>query len=202
MDNPICSKELCTGCGACYNICPVQCINMEADEEGFDYPFIELDKCIDCRKCQSVCPMINSAKFHDETELTVYACWNKDESVRYNSSSGGVFTALAEAIIEDDGVAYGAAYDESMIVRHIAIDNKHDVKKLRGSKYVQSDIGRTYSDIKTKLVEGKKVLFSGTPCQVAGLKNFIGEKSGNLITCDILCKGVSSPGLFNKYVNF
>lgn len=202
MNNPICSKELCTGCGACYNICPVQCIEMKTDEEGFNYPFIELDKCIDCRKCQSVCPMINAAKFYDETEPTVYACWNKDERIRYNSSSGGVFTALAATVIDDGGVVYGAAYDSSMTVRHIGISDKKDIEKLRGSKYVQSDIGRTYSDVKVKLNEGKKVLFSGTPCQVAGLKNFIGNESYNLITCDILCKGVPSPGLFNKYVQF
>lgn len=202
MNNPICAKDLCTGCGACYNICPVQCIEMKVDEEGFNYPIIEIEKCIDCRKCRDVCPMINSAKFYYETEPTVYACWNKDAYTRYNSSSGGVFTVLADNIIDDGGVVFGAAYDDFMTVRHIAIDNKNDVRKLQGSKYVQSDISRTYLDIKTILSGGKKVLFSGTPCQIAGLKNFIGYTDENLITCDILCKGVPSPGLFNKYINF
>lgn len=200
MHNPICSREICTGCSACYNICPVQCIEMKMNEEGFEFPLIDLEKCIDCNKCKSVCPMINSARFNIDKDPLVYASWNREKDIRYNSSSGGVFTALANSVLNEDGIVYGAAYDEHMIVRHIAVTNREDIKKLQGSKYVQSDIGNTYSDVKLKLKEGKKILFSGTPCQIAGLKNFIGYQDNNLITCDLLCHGVPSPQLFNKHI--
>jgi len=202
MENPICPKELCTGCSACYNVCPVKCIDMQIDKEGFYFPIINLENCIDCRKCENVCPILNHADFNNNNNPDVYASWHKDEKIRYESSSGGVFSALAASVIEENGIVYGAVYDSRMKVKHISINKKADIKKLRGSKYVQSYIGDTFTEIKEYLNAGKVVLFSGTPCQVAGLKNFIGTDHSNLITCDLLCKGVSSPGLFENYVNY
>jgi coenzyme F420-reducing hydrogenase beta subunit len=202
MENPICPKELCTGCSACYNVCPVKCIDMQIDKEGFYFPIINLENCIDCRKCENVCPILNHADFNNNNNPGVYASWHKDEKIRYESSSGGVFSALAASVIEENGIVYGAVYDSRMKVKHISINKKADIKKLRGSKYVQSYIGDTFTEIKEYLNAGKVVLFSGTPCQVAGLKNFIGTDHSNLITCDLLCHGVPSPELFNKYIKY
>jgi coenzyme F420-reducing hydrogenase beta subunit len=175
---------------------------MVTDNEGFDFPLIHTSECIDCRKCENVCPMINSADFYNDSIPLVYASWNRDKDTRFNSSSGGIFTALASDIIDRGGIVYGVAYDQDMVVCHIGIEKKEDIKKLQGSKYVQSNIGKIYSDVKLKLNAGMEVLFSGTPCQVAGLKNFIGRMDENLITCDLLCHGVPSPQLFKEYIQF
>ena len=202
MNYPIGLKEFCTGCSACFNICPVKCIDMKMDKEGFLFPVIKSNECTDCQKCKKVCPILSPAELNNNNNPSVYACWNKDEGIRYESSSGGAFSALAASVIEEDGVVYGAAYDNTMTVRHIAVTNNKDLYKLRGSKYVQSDLGNVFSDIKEHLNVGKKVLFSGTPCQVAGLKNFMMDKSADLITCDLFCHGVPSPGLFSKYIKY
>ena len=202
MNYPIGLKEFCTGCSACFNICPVKCIDMKMDKEGFLFPIIKSNECTDCQKCKKVCPILSPAELNNNNNPSVYACWNKDEGIRYESSSGGAFSALAASVIEEDGVVYGAAYDNTMTVRHIAVTNNKDLYKLRGSKYVQSDLGNVFSDIKEHLNVGKKVLFSGTPCQVAGLKNFMMDKSADLITCDLFCHGVPSPGLFSKYIKY
>lgn len=199
MNNPICKVENCTGCGACINICPLKCINMVRNHEGFDYPEINLVKCIDCKKCYNVCPENFTVEFHNNNETSVYAAWNKNEKIRYNSSSGGVFSAIAEYVINQGGVVYGAAYDNNMVVRHIPVTSVKDLEKVRGSKYVQSNIGLVYKSVLQNLEEGKKVLFSGTPCQIAGLNKII--ENENLYTIDILCKGVPSPKMLELYVD-
>lgn len=190
-------REQCCGCTACKNVCPKKCIEMEADEEGFKYPKINEDLCVNCGKCVSVCP-INERKLNDIKN--VYASINKDSNIRSKSSSGGTFYELCKVIINDDGVVFGCAWDENLVARHMMIDNIIDIQKLCGSKYVQSDLSNVFQQVKEQLSKGKKVLFSGTPCQVAGLKNFLGKEYDSLILVDVLCHGVPSPKLFEEYI--
>lgn len=191
-------KADCTGCSACANICPRGCITMTADSEGFLYPEVNTDICVDCRLCEEVCPMINKPMPHDIK--AVYGAKNKDDSVRFTSSSGGMFTVFAEEIINNGGVVFGAALDDNHTVKHIMVDSIKDLEKLRGSKYVQSLIGDTYAKVRSLLRSGKNVLFSGTPCQVAGLKKYLIKPFDNLITIDLVCHGVPSPMVYRKHL--
>jgi len=202
MITEICPKEQCTGCAACFNICPKECISMVSDSEGFLYPQINSECCDDCGACKRVCPILHLPEPNHLATPQVYACWNKDEAVRFQSASGGVFSALAEHILDNGGVVFGAAFDEDMVVKHIAVHQVETLGRLRSSKYVQSDVGRCYIEVRGLLRQGRKVLFSGTPCQVAALNAFIGKDDENLLTCDLLCHGVPSPGLFAKYVDY
>ncbi len=188
----------CSGCGACVFVCPHQCIEMKPDTEGFYQPTIDQKKCIECGLCVNKCPVINKIELNKET--LGYACVAKDGEIRENSSSGGVFSVLAEKILLDGGIVYGASYiDDYKAVRHIRVTNSDDLKKLRGSKYVQSSIISVIPMIKRDLQEKKKVLFSGTPCQIAGLICCVGMHD-NLITLDIICHGVPSEIVWKKYV--
>ena len=197
----ICSKEICTGCSACASVCSVDAISMKADSEGFLYPEINFDKCINCGKCRKICPVTN--KFKDGEQIPeVYAVVNNDHELRANSSSGGVFTALAEAVINDGGVVFGAGFNEELEVVHTSCDDVLSLAKLRGSKYVQSKIGSNYKDARNALDMGKKVLFIGTPCQIGGLYAYLGKDYDNLITSDFICHGVPSPRVFGKYVTY
>lgn len=198
----ICSKDICTGCAACYNICPSRCITMVSDAEGFLHPEIDIENCTDCGACKRVCPIIHALEPNHFATPKVYACWNKDEDIRFQSASGGVFSALAQHVLDEGGIVFGAAFDENMRIKHIAVDRQEDLGKLRSSKYVQSDVGCSYIKVKEFLEQNKKVLFSGTPCQIAALYAVVGQDNRNLITCDILCKGVPSPGLFTRYVKY
>lgn len=191
-------KENCCGCSACFNICPVKCIKMEYDEEGFMYPIIDKDKCINCGLCENTCPIINK-QLHKKEFNKAYATYNKDENIRKNSTSGGFFSALAEKIIELDGVVFGAAFDKEFVLRHIKLDKKEELYRFRGSKYVQSIIGNTYEQAKKLLDEGKYVLYSGTPCQIYGLKAFLKKEYNRLYCIDVICKGVPSPKLWGAY---
>lgn len=194
------TKNNCSGCKACYNICPKNCIEMSIDEEGFWYPKVKIDKCIQCGLCEKVCPEINI--YNNERSYDVPIClaaWNNDKSVRLDSSSGGVFTSIAEWIVSNRGVVFGAGYDNGFNVIHKEVHNIQGLVELRGSKYVQSDINYTYSKAKRYLDEDKKVLFVGTPCQIAGLYNFLKIDYKELFTCDIVCHGVPSPIVFEKY---
>lgn len=193
----ILKKEECCGCGACYNKCPKDAIEMVFDEEGFLYPQVDFEKCIECGLCQQVCPSI-SATYKNSDKPKVYATWAEDE-IRKKSSSGGMFTLLAEFILKEGGVVCGAAFDENIRVKHILIDDIKDLPRLRGSKYVMSDTKRVYGEIVEKLEEGKKVLFCGCPCQVAGMLSYAKKEYENLYTLDLLCAGATSPGLFEKY---
>ena len=198
MEN-ICEHNKCTGCSACASVCPKQCIHMEQNKDGFLYPVIDKDKCIDCGLCKKTC-MVECAADR-QYQKKAYAMSNKNDEVRLNSSSGGVFTLLAEHIIDQGGVVYGAAFDDNYCVKHIRIQSRDEIEKLRTSKYVQSQIGDCYKKAKEDLDNGVKVLFTGTPCQIAGIKGFLKKDYDNLICQDIMCHGVPSPKLWSKYLD-
>ena len=196
----ICSASSCTGCMACLNACPARAIRAIKDDEGFTRPVIDQEKCIDCGKCQKVCS-VNRLNLHDEP-IEVFSGWNNNEEDRKNSSSGGVFTALAKKIIAEGGIVYGAAFDKNLEVAHNFAVNADQLSVFQGSKYVQSDIGESFKEAEKSLHHGIKVLFSGTPCQINGLKNFLGKDYENLITIDIVCHGVPSPRIFEDYKKY
>ena len=193
-------KKNCCGCTACSKACPTNAITMVADSKGFYYPQIDESKCINCKKCVKICPL--NKEIAKKVNQIVYAVKNKNEEIRRTSSSGGVFNSLARQIIKQNGVVYGAVYDEELNVVHAMIDKEQDLDLLKGSKYVQSDLKNTFLNVKENLQKDLLVLFSGTPCQVYGLLNFLGKKYDNLITCDFLCHGVPSSKVFNDHKNF
>lgn len=193
----ITEKVKCTGCGACASICPVGAISFSEDIEGFLYPNIDNEKCINCNKCKQVCP-VNNIEFKQK-QNKCYALIAETD-IRLKSSSGGFFSVLAEYIIDNGGYVCGAAYNSEWDVEHIIIDNKNDLDKLRRSKYVQSQIGNCYRKIKDLLENNNTVLFSGTPCQVAGLNNYLNCNYDNLLTMDIVCHGVPSSSVWQRYL--
>ena len=193
----ITDKSLCCGCTACMSACPAQCIVMRRDREGFDYPFVNNpDLCIGCGMCEKVCPVLNPLEAAEPLEARAV----RSEQHVSGSSSGGVFPALAERIISEGGVVFGAVVGDDMTVGHAEAVDMAGVEKMRGSKYVQSDLYASYEDVRYWLGEGRKVLFSGTPCQIAGLHKYLGKPYEELVTVDVLCHGVPSPGLWEKYV--
>lgn len=196
------THNLCTGCTACENICPKQCIEMKVDEEGFKYPFINHNKCINCEICKETCPVNNSSSKYGV--LAGYVARYKDIDTVIESTSGGSFSAFANYTFSRDGLLYGVGYNERMVVRHFGIDKsqRSRVSEMIGSKYVQSELGDTFSELKRALVDGKFVCFSGTPCQVAGLKAFLKKDYDNLLTVDLVCHGVASPLFFERYVSY
>lgn len=191
-------KYDCCGCNACVQRCPKHCISMQEDDEGFTYPVVDKSACINCGLCEKVCPVINQNKAREP--LNCYAAINPDEQIRIQSSSGGIFTSLAEKTIDNGGVVFGAMWDENWNVKHSYIENKSDLKLFRGSKYLQSSIGDTYIQAEQFLQDGREVLFSGTPCQIAGLKKFLVKEYDNLLTVDIICHGVPSQKVFHWYL--
>ena len=194
-------KSKCCGCTACKNICPQNAIEIKEDEEGFLYPNVNMDKCVNCGLCKKVCPILNKVP-EKKIEQKAYVVNNKDENVRSQSTSGGAFTAIAEYVIDNNGVVFGAAFDKDFNVEHTYVTTKEDLKKFRGSKYVQSDLKNTFQDVKKFLNKGQMVCFSGTPCQIEGLKKFLGKDYENLITVDIVCHAVPSPLVWRKYLNY
>jgi len=194
------SPSRCVGCHACFNICPVRAITMVENEEGFKFPQIDEQACVNCGKCEKVCPALTGRPVAHSKFPEFYAVWNKDDTVRQKSSSGGMFRILAEEIIAEGGVVYGAAFDEANHLRHIRVENVEELGALMGSKYVQSDIGTMLGQVRADLRNERQVLFSGTPCQVAGLYAFLGGNHDNLLTVDVLCHGVPSPGVFQRYL--
>lgn len=192
------SKEDCCGCSACAQRCPKQCIKMFEDEEGFLYPKVDETECINCHLCEKVCPVANQAE--SRMPIDSYAAYNMDDGVRKDSSSGGVFTLLAEKVIDEGGVVFGATWNEKWNVVHTYTETKEGIVQFRGSKYVQSIIGETYKQAEAFLKSGRKVLFSGTPCQIAGLRLFLRKEYENLLTVDFICHGVPSPGVFRWYL--
>lgn len=173
---------------------------MTEDHEGFLYPQVDSEACIDCGLCEKVCPAINQG--NPILPLTTYAARNNDENIRYKSSSGGIFTLLAEQIIGEGGVVFGAKFDEQWNVVHSYSESIEGLEQFRGSKYVQSSIGDNYKCAKQFLLEGRKVLFSGTPCQIAGLKNFLQKEYENLLTVEVVCHGVPSPRVWRDYLKY
>ena len=190
-------KQDCSGCHSCASACPKQCITMIPDNEGFLYPQVDMTKCIDCGLCERVCPIINKTS-SNHTPIA-YACINKNENIRLQSSSGGVFTILAENTINNGGVVFGAGYDDELKLVHSYTDTIEGLSAFRGSKYEQSKIGKTYKRAKKFLETNKKVLFSGTPCQIGGLYSYLGKEYDNLLCIDIVCHGVPSSKVFKKY---
>ncbi len=189
----------CNGCGACEQSCPVKCISMQQDNEGFWRPIIDEWHCVKCRKCERICPVANP-HFDDGQKPIAIAAKNKDDKVRRTSSSGGVFSAFAEKIIDMGGVVFGAGFDDKFNVVHQYTETKEGILYLRGSKYVQSTIGHTYIDCRNFLEAGRTVLFTGTPCQIGGLYSFLGKSYDNLYTQEFVCHGVPSPLVWSKYV--
>lgn len=194
-------KELCCGCGACSNICPINCISMVEDEEGFKYPKIDKNICINCGTCNSVCP-IESGKSINEVATKAYAVWNTNQGIREDSTSGGAFTAFAEVVISQGGIVIGAQYNEDKLVNHILIDTKDEIKRLRQSKYVQSDTNGIYKMLKQKSSLNKPILFCGTPCQTEALVRYLKGKPENLILCDFICRGIISPKVYSSYIKY
>jgi len=198
--NRITDKSECCGCHACYNICPTNAITMKEDEKGFKYPEIVEDKCIKCGACKKVCP-VQSKERHDG-EVRAFACYNKNDAERLKSSSGGIFVLLAKEILKKGGIVFGASLNLDLKVVHIGIENEEQLIKLMGSKYVQSDIGNTYKQAKEYLEHGRYVLFSGTPCQIGGLKSYLGREYDKLYCQDLICHGVPSPKVWEKYKEY
>lgn len=196
-------KDNCCGCYACVNVCPKDCISMEEDSEGFNYPCVDKSKCVDCTLCEKVCPIINKDKVAQGSneEDNTYVAYTKNATVRKNSSSGGMFTELAESVLKNNGVVFGCAFDDDFNAHHIMIDNISDLEKLRGSKYIQSQIESTYKEAERILKNGKLVLFSGVACQIAGLNSYLRKDYNNLITVDVLCHGVPSGKAWRKYID-
>ncbi len=195
INNPV----ECCGCSACVERCPKSCISFDEDKEGFRYPEVDVSRCIECGLCEKVCPVINE---NGPNEIkTVTAAWIKNETIRKDSSSGGVFTAIAADVLNKGGVVFGARYDERYEVCHSYVEMVDQLALFRGSKYMQSRIGNSYLKAEQFLKQGREVLFTGTPCQIAGLKLFLRKDYENLYTVDIICHGVPSPKVWRKYLD-
>lgn len=202
MENiSILDKKNCTGCRMCEQICPVNAIEMVENKEGFLEPKVIEEKCINCGLCAKRCPQLNN--IHEKEEKAkAYAAKNRNLSELKQSSSGGLFSIFANYIIENNGAVYGCAFNKEFKAEHIRVDNKEDLNKLRGSKYVQSNTKNTFKQVKEDLQNNQLVLYTGTPCQIAGLKSFLGKDYDNLLTIDLICHGVPSQKLFSKYLEF
>lgn len=191
-------KKECSGCTACFNICPKQAIDMVEDEKGFKYPEIDDNKCINCNLCIKVCPLKKELK--DNKPLEVYAVKNRDEEVRARSSSGGFFNEISKYVIINGGYVFGAVYDKKFDVYHYGTNDIKENERFKGSKYVKSDVKNTYKEVKELLGKNIMVLYSGTPCQIDGLKQYLKNiNQENLITCDNVCHGTPSPKIFREY---
>ena len=194
-------KNKCCACHACYNICPVNAISMIEDEKGFKYPTVDKEKCINCGKCENICPILNEIKI--DINPNAYACINKKDEIRLKSSSGGVFSLFAKYILDKQGVVFGATWNSDFSeVNHIYVTKEEELKKIRGAKYLQSNISDTYKKVKEFLDNDRFVLFSGTPCQIFGLKKYLNKEYEKLILQDIICHGVPSPLVWKKYKEF
>ena len=191
-------KADCCGCGACAQSCPKNCISMEPDSEGFLYPKVDETQCVNCGLCEKVCPILFKQK-PDPIKVAAYAAYTSNSELREKSSSGGIFSLLAQEILNRGGTVAGAAFAADFSVRHILVENDAELDRLRGSKYVQSRMEDTYVQIRDLLKQGRPVLFTGVACQIAGLKAFLGREYENLYTVDVLCHGVPSPKVWAHY---
>lgn len=192
-------SNLCCGCTACVSICPQNCLEMVADAEGFLEPKLNDNKCIDCGLCNKICPVLNPVE-EKIVEQHGFIVQHLDAQVRRESTSGGAFSAIAESIINDGGIVYGAVYGEDFTVKHVGITDKSEIWRFRNSKYVQSFLGDTFRDIRSYLINGVKVCFSGTPCQIEGLRAFLQKDYSNLLLVDVVCHGIGSPLIWRKYL--
>lgn len=195
-------KKDCCGCWACYNACPKQCITMEEDNEGFRYPQVNKDVCIDCHLCEKVCPILNG-KTEEKKSQKAYLLQIKDDKIRKESTSGGSFTAIASWILMRGGVVFGVAFDDTLTsVSHKYAEDKEGLESFRYSKYVQSNIGDTFKQVKSFLNAGRWVAYSGTPCQIEGLISYLRKPYEKLVLIDVVCYGIPSPGMFRKYIEW
>ena len=192
------NRDICTGCMACMNACAKGALTFVKDDEGFLQPSVDTDLCVECGLCERSCPEIQRQYFQHDSPPDVYAGWSKTD--RRVSSSGGAFSSIARCVIAKGGVVYGATLDEKLICKHIEVDDIDGLKKLRGSKYFQSYIGMVYKEVKRHLLCDQYVLFTGTPCQVSGLKSYLGKEYEKLITIDLICHGVPSQEVFSSYI--
>ncbi len=192
-------KSECSGCTACASICPKKCIKMKEDEEGFLYPNVDKNICINCGLCEKVCPVKNYKE--NEKKKHAYIFQHKDDNVRRQSTSGGAFTAISEYILEHNGIVYGAVFDENYNVIHKGIDKKEELYRFRNSKYVQSNPKATFKEVKDNLEKNRYVCYSGTSCEIEGLKNYLQKDYDNLILVDVVCRAVPSPLIWKKYLN-
>lgn len=195
----IASEKECCGCSACKQICPKHCIDLVANDEGYWYPQVDNQKCIDCGLCEKSCPVINQ----DEARipLKVYAAKNKNEEIRGKSASGGIFSIVAESVLLQGGVVFGVEFDKEWNVVFGYTETIEGLSRFRRSKYVQAWVGDSYSQVRTFLKDGRLVLFTGTPCQIAGLRHFLKKDYDNLVLMDLICEGVPSPKVWQKYLN-
>lgn len=191
--------DACTGCSACANVCPKQAITMLPDSDGFLFPKIDSGICVGCGICEKTCPILNPIELNTENIITAYAVQNKDEKIRLDSTSGGAFSAIAQYVLDRNGVVFGAMFDENFDVVHDFVEKTEDLWKLRRSKYVQSRIGYAFKNAKSFLDTGRWVCFSGTPCQIGGLRNVLRKDYEHLILVDIICHSVPSPKMWTCY---
>lgn len=196
----IVDSKKCTGCSACANACNIKCISMCPDIEGFLYPKIDYGKCMNCHKCINTCPTRPESSVNIVSEPKAYAAYSTNDNIVEHSSSGGVFSVLAEYVIQNGGIVFGAAFESPDTVRHIAVRECEELERLRRSKYVQSEIGQCYQDVEFELKQQKIVLFSGTPCQIAGLRHYLQRDYNNLLCVDIICHSVPSPKIWRDFL--
>lgn len=199
----IVKKEECTGCSACVDICPKEAIKLEIDNEGFWYPKIDYDLCINCNKCEKTCSVLRIEELEtiNEMEPVCFGGYNSDDSIRFQSTSGGLFSALANKVFDEGGYVGGAVFDVDFSVKHVVTNNREDLLKIRGSKYLQSFTQGIFIKLKAILDRGEKVLICGAPCQMASLRLFLGRNYDNLIICDYICRCTNSPKVFRKYID-
>lgn len=195
----ITDKRFCCGCESCVQICPKQCISIIEDDKGFRYPLVDKDVCIKCGLCEKVCPFLNPCEAR--TPIKVVSAINPNDDIRMRSSSGGIFTMLAEETINEGGAVFGACFDKAWDVRHDCTETINGLSAFRGAKYVQSVIGQTFEKVRSFLLEDRKVLFSGTGCQIAGLRLFLRKEYENLLTVEIACHGVPSSTVWRAYLD-
>lgn len=195
-------KELCTGCSACANACPVKCIEMKADKYGFHFPDIsDASACISCGICKEVCSIQNVMEKRS-SEPIAYAAYTNDDELRMDSSSGGIFSEVASQVLKMGGVVFGAAYSDTFEIKHICVDKAEALHKLRGAKYAESELGSVFCEVKNMLEKGNYVLFAGTPCQVGGLKCFLKQDYEKLLLIDFACHGVPSPMVWREFIKY
>lgn len=192
--------DKCCGCTACLNICPQNCITMQKNYEGFLVPIRDDFACTKCTLCERVCPILNKPINNNKAKALIARTTRLD--ILMDSTSGGIFTPIAELILEQSGIVFGATFDHDFSIIHLEGKDAQSLGQFRGSKYVQSDLGNTFKQCKSYLDLGEKVLYSGTPCQIAGLKNYLGKDYNSLYTLDLVCKGVASPLVWGKYLDF
>lgn len=201
MNNILTVGKDCVGCRSCEQVCPHKCISMQENKEGFLYPVVDDLRCTSCGLCRRKCPALGNID-RNRAPIEIYALKEKDKEDVFYSASGGASNVAAKVLLDEGGYVYGAAYDENLKVSHIEVSDEQGRKKIQSSKYVQSDISNSFSLAKRRLEEGDPVLFTGTPCQIAGLHMFLGKPYTNLFTMDLICHGVPSPLLFKKYLAY